>query len=351
MEIAAVIHVPSIEIASRYLLGLSVLARTLKSLDRLGVSPIFVVTPDPEKLKKNLPSVCGLFVSAEPTGLKETIRLSGSFHYDPDFIGWAVKNRIPNPHEKLKEIPEVWWEELSNDSSWKRAEKKLFAHIRAKTEGWVAPWINKPVSFFLTRFLVRANITPNQITFLNLLIALGGAWMMAGLDYTTRLAGAALMYFSSIVDGCDGEVARLKLQSSQTGAWFDTVADDIANNFFVVAVFVGLYRSLQNIFYLKAGLVITLMSLGVSLVIYQQLRKGSSANAKDFQPAWQKDKKSWFEFVRPLMKRDFFIAVIFVLMVLDLRKAIFWMAGGGAAMTFILYCISFTLSRRKEASL
>ncbi|MDO8519639.1 MAG: CDP-alcohol phosphatidyltransferase family protein [Deltaproteobacteria bacterium] len=339
-----VIRVDSIEIATRKILGLPVLVRTLKALEKEGVSPIFVITPDPIELKKRLPSVPGLFVTNPPQ--KGAVHLSGNFHYDPDFISWAVHNHILNPHERLKEVPERWWEDLRDEKSFKRAGKKLFANIKAKTEGWVAPHLNKPVSFFLTRFLVRTSITPNQITLANLFIALAAALLMAGTDYGTRLWGAGLMYFSSIVDGCDGEVARLKMLSSKKGAWFDTIADDLSNNLFYAAIFVGLFRSLGDLFYLQGGLVVIMMSLGVSMVIYDQLLKGSSANAKDFRLGY----KTWLEYLRPAMKRDFFIAVIFILMVLDLRTTVFWISGGAIAATFILYVVSFTLSRVKRAA-
>ena len=35
--------------------------------------------------------------------------------------------------------------------------------------------------------------------------------------------------FASVVDGCDGEVSRLKFQSSQYGGWFDAVLDRYAD--------------------------------------------------------------------------------------------------------------------------
>ena len=47
--------------------------------------------------------------------------------------------------------------------------------------------------------------------------ALGGYWNM--------LLGAILSVFASILDGCDGEVARLKLQESDFGCWLETICD------------------------------------------------------------------------------------------------------------------------------
>ncbi len=53
------------------------------------------------------------------------------------------------------------------------------------------------------------------------LLALGG--------YLALLLGGFLAQFASIVDGCDGEVARLKFQTSRYGGWLDAVLDRYAD--------------------------------------------------------------------------------------------------------------------------
>jgi len=55
------------------------------------------------------------------------------------------------------------------------------------------------------------------------LFALGG--------YVALLIGGVLAQFASIIDGCDGEVARMKYQSSDFGGWFDAVLDRYADAF------------------------------------------------------------------------------------------------------------------------
>ena len=43
--------------------------------------------------------------------------------------------------------------------------------------------------------------------------------------YWSTLLGAFLCLFASIMDGCDGEVARLKLPESDFGCWLETMCD------------------------------------------------------------------------------------------------------------------------------
>jgi phosphatidylglycerophosphate synthase len=45
----------------------------------------------------------------------------------------------------------------------------------------------------------------------------------------TVALGAFLVHVQSVLDGCDGELARLKFQSSRFGEWLDNVLDDTMN--------------------------------------------------------------------------------------------------------------------------
>ena len=53
--------------------------------------------------------------------------------------------------------------------------------------------------------------------------AVGNYWFLA--------LGGIIAQFASIIDGSDGEVARLKYLSSDYGAWFDAVLDRYADAF------------------------------------------------------------------------------------------------------------------------
>ena len=48
--------------------------------------------------------------------------------------------------------------------------------------------------------------------------------------------GALLAQLSSILDGCDGEIARLKLLESKFGGWFDRVLDRYSDLFILTGL-------------------------------------------------------------------------------------------------------------------
>jgi CDP-L-myo-inositol myo-inositolphosphotransferase len=81
----------------------------------------------------------------------------------------------------------------------------------------------------MSRWLVQRDITPNQISLFSFLCSVLAAGLFALGGYFALLLGGVLAQFASIIDGCDGEVARLKYQSSDVGGWFDAVLDRYAD--------------------------------------------------------------------------------------------------------------------------
>jgi phosphatidylglycerophosphate synthase len=231
----------------------------------------------------------------------------------------------------------------------------MFKEIFDATEGWVARGINKRFSFPLTKILLNTSLTPNVLTVLIFMMGLCGAFFVASSSYGLRVVGVSLLQFNSILDGCDGEMARIKGLSSKLGAWMDTVADDILNNALFIALIVGVYREMENSFLLTLGGLTTLASLGVSFFIYRFLLKNNTANAAHFRLSWERSTghepqaKSLFDRVKPVLKRDFFILVIWVFVVLNLRPALILLSALPVWSAFLVYTASFIHEKMKAS--
>jgi CDP-diacylglycerol---glycerol-3-phosphate 3-phosphatidyltransferase len=74
-------------------------------------------------------------------------------------------------------------------------------------------------------FLNRTGLTPNAITLLGLAGTTVGAYIIAQGRMTS---GAIVLFFSVIVDAFDGTMARLRGESSDFGAFVDSVSDRYA---------------------------------------------------------------------------------------------------------------------------
>ncbi len=146
-------------------------------------------------------------------------------------LSGAVRILAAKGHAKA--IPTSdFWIDVDDPQSFQKAEKALLNRLRDKAnDGPVARYLNRPISARLSRHLVNFDITPNQISMFSFVCSLLAAGLFALGGYVALLTGGVLAQFASIVDGCDGEVARLKYQSSGFGGWFDAVMDRYADAF------------------------------------------------------------------------------------------------------------------------
>jgi CDP-L-myo-inositol myo-inositolphosphotransferase len=125
-----------------------------------------------------------------------------------------------------------FWIDVDDPAAFRKAEQALLKRLRDKpNDGPVAHYLNRPLSVRISRYLVQRDVTPNQISLFSFLCSLLAAGLFALGGYFALLLGGVVAQFASVIDGCDGEVARLKYQSSDFGGWFDAVLDRYADAF------------------------------------------------------------------------------------------------------------------------
>ena len=99
----------------------------------------------------------------------------------------------------------------------KIAEAELISALACQTEAddsFLARHFDRRISRSISKRLVHTRTTPNQITLGGMMIGLLGALLLSQPGYWPKLIGALLFLLCVVVDGVDGEVARLKLQES-----------------------------------------------------------------------------------------------------------------------------------------
>ena len=103
----------------------------------------------------------------------------------------------------------------------------------APHEGLVSRYLNRRMSRPIARLLARTPVTPNQVSLASFAIALISLGLfLGGHNVWAGLAAQA----SSVVDGVDGDVARLKSMATKFGGFFDAVLDRYAD----IAILAGL---------------------------------------------------------------------------------------------------------------
>ena len=127
---------------------------------------------------------------------------------------------------RIVDVTGMSWLDVDTPEDLREAERRLMRDQGRKTrDGPVSRHLNRPVSRWLTRYLVRTSVTPNQISLASWMLSCIAAGLMALSGYPALAAGGTLAQLASIIDGCDGEIARLKRSQSEFGGWFDAVLD------------------------------------------------------------------------------------------------------------------------------
>jgi len=89
-------------------------------------------------------------------------------------------------------------------------------------------YVSRPAAALCLPLLRKTAITPNQVTFASLLVALGGAALMiAWRTWPGLIASALVLQLSYVLDCVDGQLARLKSMSTPVGAHLDFLMDEL----------------------------------------------------------------------------------------------------------------------------
>ena len=93
-------------------------------------------------------------------------------------------------------------------------------------QDWLNLHIYHPLAWRLALALRPTGLSPNAVSVVGALLVWGAAWAYAGLDWpTSALLGFTLHALWHVVDGADGDLARLTGKSSPTGELVDGVCD------------------------------------------------------------------------------------------------------------------------------
>jgi phosphatidylglycerophosphate synthase len=123
--------------------------------------------------------------------------------------------------------------EVTNDAELADAETRLLRGLVKPQDGILTRLISRKISLAATRRLARTRVTPNAMTLVCATLGLLGAWSFTSPALPRQIAGGVLFLLHSILDGCDGELARLKFQESRLGGVLDFWCDNLVH----VAVF------------------------------------------------------------------------------------------------------------------
>jgi len=213
-------------------------------------------------------------------------------------------------------------------------------------DGFVSRFLNRPISRRITRFLLRFPIHPNAWTVSIFVLPLIACVFLVRGNYISIVIGAAIFQAFSILDGCDGEIARAKNLESKFGERLDYFCDFVASLLYVLALGFGLHRSSEGIacaalitaneWFLRAG---ERQASVVSSTLHESFYTRHRAMIGHSGLLNFGERFVWWLF--QLTKRDMAIVVFLILALLGLSEWILYLWMIVAAASLVLSAFAF----------
>lgn len=247
-------------------------------------------------------------------------------------------------------VPKAWSQDryhyallLRDRADFRQAERTLLASLVKPSDGPVSRHINRRVSLAITKLVLPLGITPNQMTVVVALLGATGAWLATSANWPIQVLGAVFFQLHSIVDGCDGEIARLTRRFSRYGALLDSLVDDVSNTLFFVGLSVGVSRSVPATWPLWTAAVVVLCYPAMAAIQYRTSVRSSKLGDKNvFWASGRRKRSSIASILVALLRRDVFVLLILGAVVIGLSPvlvALFPLAALGALAASIAQAI------------
>jgi phosphatidylglycerophosphate synthase len=249
------------------------------------------------------------------------------------------------------------WQRVETPEDCRSAERKLDRWLVKPTDGFYAQ-LNRRISIPISRQLIKWPITPNMVSLFTLAVGLASSLLFATGGYWYMLAGALLSLLASILDGCDGEVARLKLMESDFGCWLETACDYLYYLFLFIGLMLGLEKTSGSKAYLTGGAVLLFGAVASFLTVALQRHVLASERPEQLLQIWQEHvdsrRSNLLLFVSRhtefIVRRCFFPYALLLFALFNVMSVAFWLSVLGANLVWPIALYSCLAFRRGSGS-
>jgi 1L-myo-inositol 1-phosphate cytidylyltransferase / CDP-L-myo-inositol myo-inositolphosphotransferase len=170
------------------------------------------------------PSIdCGAFLL--PGAIFDALRRSGS--RDDGSLAAGVTELAQEQPIAAVPIPEDrWWLDVDTPDDLRMAASRLRRSLTKEADGPISRYLNRPISTRVSMALAHLPIHPDVVSVTAFLVAIAAASMLATAH---GLVGGILAQLASLLDGVDGEIARLQVRAGPGGALLDGILDRVAD--------------------------------------------------------------------------------------------------------------------------
>ncbi|MGH2681401.1 MAG: NTP transferase domain-containing protein [Actinomycetota bacterium] len=159
---------------------------------------------------------------------------------DASLSGAVTALASAEPLKAMPLTPGTWWHDVDTPVDVRTARELLRRSLRKPADGPVSRLLNRPVSTRISMALASLRPSPDLVSFVALLLGVIAAGALA---LGWGVLGGVLVHLTSVIDGVDGEVARLQQRARPFGAFLDGIVDRLADAAIVAGLGVWAVRS------------------------------------------------------------------------------------------------------------
>jgi 1L-myo-inositol 1-phosphate cytidylyltransferase / CDP-L-myo-inositol myo-inositolphosphotransferase len=215
------------------------------------------------------------------------------------------------------------------------AERRLLKSLVKDTDGFMARHVERPISLQISRRLAGTAITPNQMSLISVAVGICGGPFFLSSRPLMQTIGALLFLAHSILDGCDGELARLKFQQSRWGGVLDFWGDNVVHTIIFGCMSIGWSLAAGALWPLWLGAGAVLGTLGSAGFVYWRLMRPKGGDETLFTSVSDAPERPLTRLLDSASRRDFIYLVI-LLALFGRSNWFLVMAGIGAPIYFFL---------------
>jgi 1L-myo-inositol 1-phosphate cytidylyltransferase / CDP-L-myo-inositol myo-inositolphosphotransferase len=190
------------------------------------------------------------------------------------------------------------------------AERRLLRALVKDSDGFMARHVERPISLAISRHLASTAVTPNQMTLMSVAVGLVGAPFFLSVLAPWQTVGALLLLAHSILDGCDGELARLKFQESRRGGILDFWGDNIVHGVTFACMAAGWSRANGAAWPLLLGASAVVATLASAGFVYWRVMRPKDDTGPLYTSVSTTQGRHLVRLLDVLSRRDFIYLVV-----------------------------------------
>jgi len=348
--------------------GMLVIERQLFTLARAGLKSVLIAAPEPEadwrKVLRLPPGLDVRWVTKGEAALSECeppyLGVSGDHLIRVESLRFIAQQSFPasvsyDDASALSVVQVV----LAREDSFARVKQPLpdGSYVRLEAplsqapivdwlmtvgpkpqDGFMARHFDRHLSLAASRALLETTVTPNQMTVFSTTLGLIGACFFLGDTRLYYVIGALLIWLHSVLDGCDGELARVRFQESPLGSDLDFWGDNLVHLALFTCLGVGFWldghpRTLLLAGVADAGVLASAWTAWGHRRAHRAVRSPEAGVVDVVSGDGFESKLSRLE--NALAQRDF-IYLLVVLAFVDMVYEFLWAAAIGGCLYFLI---------------